>query len=165
MDAAGVYFNGGGPADSFNVVFYTDTGGFPGLATRSAMSYTTSGGDCVSAQCDFTINPEPEVDLSEGTYWVSVQANLDFAAGGEWGWEGRIVQANNEAAWRNPGDGFGTGCIDRGPQDHLHPGRRRARTRCSASARGLRLRLRLRHLRHLRRRSHHRSAWCRTCCT
>ena len=42
VDAAGVYYSGGGPADSFNVRFYSDTAGFPGtmVAERLAQSYT-----------------------------------------------------------------------------------------------------------------------------
>ena len=49
-----------------------------------------------------------------GTYWVSVQANMDFALGGEWGWETSTVTNGSPAAWQNPGDGFGTGCTSWG---------------------------------------------------
>lgn len=48
--------------------------------------------------------------LRRGTYWVSVQANLDFATGGEWGWNTNNTVQKKGAKWQNPGDGFGTGC-------------------------------------------------------
>src|SRR5256885_244321 len=44
---------------------------------------------------------------TSATYWVSVRANMSFAAGGQWGWDDRTVQDNSEAAWQNPGGGFG----------------------------------------------------------
>src|SRR5207249_3458251 len=34
----------------------------------------------------------------------------DFTPAGQWGWTDRTVQANQAAAWRNPGGGFGTAC-------------------------------------------------------
>ena len=45
--------------------------------------------------------------LTEGTYWIEIQANMDFATQGEWGWTDRTVQSNSPAAWQNPGGGFG----------------------------------------------------------
>ena len=50
--------------------------------------------------------PSP-VALSQGTYWVSVQANMDFSVGGQWGCTDRTVASGSEAAWQNPGGGFG----------------------------------------------------------
>jgi hypothetical protein len=102
IDADGVYFNGTGPALSFNVFFYNDAGGLPGslVASRTGMSYTTSG-------TTFSVTVSPAVALAGGHYWVSVQARMDFGAGGQWGWTDRAVQSNSEAAWENPGGGFG----------------------------------------------------------
>jgi hypothetical protein len=43
---------------------------------------------------------------------VSVQADTT-AAGNRWTWSARLLPAlNNGGAWRNPGNGFGSGCID-----------------------------------------------------
>ena len=50
---------------------------------------------------------------------------MDFGPGGEWGWFDRTVQSSTAAGWRNPADGFGTGCTDWG-----------LRTSCLASATG-----------------------------
>jgi hypothetical protein len=52
-----------------------------------------------------------KVTLKPGTYWVSVQANMDFDVGGQWFWQNRSVVSGMGALWQNPGDGFGTGCV------------------------------------------------------
>jgi cell division septation protein DedD len=102
VDVQGIYFNGPGPAASFNVFFYEDSGGLPGtnVYTATEQSYTTAN------NIDFVITLTVPTALTEGTYWVSVQARQDFTPAGQWGWQDRTVQANNEAAWQNPGGGF-----------------------------------------------------------
>ena len=106
IDAPGAYYNGVGPATSFNVWFYTDASGLPGTEVASALnaSYTDPGG-LGSVTIDFS----PAIDLGEGTYWVSVQANLDYGVGGQWGWTEHLP-INTESAWQNPGGGFGSPC-------------------------------------------------------
>src|SRR6266487_5720509 len=102
IDADGVYFNGPGPAASFNVFFYANSGSLPGAQVFSATNqpFTQSGST-------FTVNlPSPAI-LTAGTYWVEIQANMTFNPNGEWGWTDRTVQSNNPAAWQNPGGGFG----------------------------------------------------------
>jgi len=102
VDVAGVYFNGPGPVNSVNVVFYNNSSGLPGsvVATRNGLSVTDSAGS-------FVIPIPSAVTLGPGTYWVSVQANMDFGCCGQWGWTDRTVQSTSAAAWRNPGGGFG----------------------------------------------------------
>lgn len=106
IDAPGAYYNGVGPATSFNVWFYTDASGLPGTEVASALnaSYTDPGG-----LGSVTIDISPAIDLSEGTYWISVQANLDYGVGGQWGWTEHLP-INTESAWQNPGGGFGSPC-------------------------------------------------------
>ena len=101
IDADGVYFNGGGPATSFNVIFYIDSGGVPGAIVGGALflPFTQSGST-------FTV-PLGGVILSTGHYWVEIQANMTFSVGGEWAWSNRTVQNNSPAQWQNPGGGFG----------------------------------------------------------
>ena len=101
VDAAGQY-SAAGPMTSANVTFYSDAGGLPGsqVATRPNMSVVDSAGS-------ITIAIPSAVTLGSGHYWVSVQANLDFNVGGQWYFEDRTVQSNAEAAWQNPGGGFG----------------------------------------------------------
>lgn len=103
ITVTGVYFNGSGPAASENVTFYRDANGVPGVVknTQTVVGADTNG--------SFTI-PLDKFALPAGHYWVSVQANMDFSSGGEWGWETRSVQSGNAAVFQNPADGFGTGC-------------------------------------------------------
>ncbi len=107
VDVNGYYDPKGGPADSVNVYFYADDSGLPGTLVykETAVNYKpgpTPGSFVIS------INP---LSLSPGAYWVSVQANQDYDTRLQWLWADRNVQSNNGAAWRNPGDGFGTGCV------------------------------------------------------
>lgn len=103
----GVYFAGSGPAASVNVTFYKNKAGAPAegkiIASFTNVVATDSGGS-------FAIKLPSAVKAKPGKYWVSVQANLDFAVGGQWGWETRNTQAGTGGAWKNPGDGFLTGC-------------------------------------------------------
>jgi len=102
IDADGVYL-GPGPANSFNVFFYADNGGLPGTQVYSAMNQSFS-----VAGSTFSI-PLPSVAvLTQGTYWVEIQANMTFLPNGAWIWRDRTVQSNQGAAWQNPGGGFGT---------------------------------------------------------
>jgi hypothetical protein len=52
--------------------------------------------------------------LAPGTYWFSIQAEMDANAGGQWYWFERTRQTGNEFAWRNPGGAFNRGCLDWG---------------------------------------------------
>jgi len=103
----GEYSQGGGPASSFNLYFYNDgPGNLPGplIGAYLNLSYTGTPGD-------FTISLPHPVVFSPGIHWVSVQARQDFNTNGQWFWHNRTVQSNAGAAWQNPGDGYGTGCI------------------------------------------------------
>jgi hypothetical protein len=122
VHAQGVYFNGTGPANNFNVFFYEDDGGLPGtlVSSRVAQPYVESGGL-------FEVTLTAPVTLTSGTYWVSVQAHQPFDPNGQWGWTERTVQSNSPAAWQNPGGGFGvcpiwdvrTTCLGAGDPDQL----------------------------------------------
>lgn len=105
----GVYFQCTvcGPADSQTVTIYRNTGGLPGAVVRAFAGL--HGQDTAGS---FRIKlPGTGVPLRAGRYWVSVQATMAYAAGGEWAWETRsVVQGGSPAAWQNPGDGFSTGC-------------------------------------------------------
>ncbi|MGA9343392.1 MAG: hypothetical protein WBV61_13790, partial [Rhodanobacteraceae bacterium] len=108
VNFAGIYFNGSGPADSFDIAIYADNGGFPAAAptcTYTGLSYTASG----SA---FSVPLSSGCSLDQGTYWLSVVANMSFSAGGEFGWDTfEPATVPGEAAeFQNPSDFFGTGC-------------------------------------------------------
>jgi hypothetical protein len=103
VTVTGVYFNGLGPAASETVTFYRDANGVPGEVENTQ---TVVGAD---SNGSFTI-PLDKFALPAGHWWVSVQANMDFSSGGEWGWETRNGQNGTAAVFQNPGDGFATGC-------------------------------------------------------
>jgi len=100
----GLYFNGDGPASSFNVTFYSNAAGLPGAAVPAG-SFTGAG--YVNDNGVFAITLPSTLVLTQGTYWVSVQAQMDFTPGGQWGWGDRTTTTNAEAVWQNPGGGFG----------------------------------------------------------
>jgi hypothetical protein len=93
------------PPDSFHVFFFTDSAALPGtlVASRLANPYSGFG--------EFLITLTSPVTLSEGAYWVSVQAREDFSASGAWFWDNRSIISNSGAAWQKPGGGFGAGCL------------------------------------------------------
>ncbi|MGH8058562.1 MAG: hypothetical protein ACREOH_15200, partial [Candidatus Entotheonellia bacterium] len=88
-------------ASSANVRFYNHSGAsLPNTLVYDA-SFVPSGG---LNDGNFVINLSPAASLFTGTYWVSVQANLDFNPDGrQWQWIERTVQSGNAAAFRNPG--------------------------------------------------------------
>ena len=104
IDADGIYFNGPGPATSWNVFIYTDNATLPGTQVYSATNQPVS-----VVGTTFTVNLTPAAVLAAGTYWIEIQANMTFGTQGEWGWTDRTVQSNSGAAFRNPGGDFGCG--------------------------------------------------------
>lgn len=129
VDVTGAYFNGSGPAASVNVTIYRHNKGKP--ANRGYPGTVRAQFLNVAAQDDgngsFVITLPHKVRLRSGTHWLSVQVNLDFLAGGEWGWENQTTTAGNPAQWRNPNGGFGVCskwaqenvCIPDGQGDHI----------------------------------------------
>jgi hypothetical protein len=67
-----------------------------------------TGGDDAGS---FKLKLPTPAKLMPGTYWVSVQANMDMFGGGQWAWQQRSVVNGTAAKWQNPGDGSMTGCI------------------------------------------------------
>ena len=94
----GVYFNGPGPANSFNVFIYTDNAGLPGTQVYSTLNQTWT-----QSGTTFTVNLSPAAVLTSGTYWIEIQANMTDSVGGEWGWTDRTVQSNISCGLAKPG--------------------------------------------------------------
>jgi len=113
IDVPGAFFNGTGPMNSVNVWFYRDSAGLPGTQVYEALALVPV--DPASGTVSVTLTTPAQ--LGPGTYWISVQSNIDFAVGGQWGWTARTVASNTAATWQNPGDGFGTGCTTWGNRD------------------------------------------------
>ncbi len=105
VTASGVYYNGTGPMASAHVTFYKNKAGSPSAMVADIPAAAISSDVAGSVVVTF-----PKVTLKPGTYWVSVQANMDFGVGGQWGWEARSLTAGNLPKWQNPLGGFGVGC-------------------------------------------------------
>lgn len=110
VDVAGVYFpqGGTGTARSVNVTFYKSNanGKLPGAIVKNLPNrpyVDTTGNGSFNIQI-------PPLALAPGVYWVSVQANMVDLSVNEWAWENREPANGQRAAWKNPQDGFGTGC-------------------------------------------------------
>jgi Ca2+-binding RTX toxin-like protein len=107
VEAVGQYF--GGPAPSFNVSLYRDLGTLPGALVASYPSVVASTDTAGTVSLPIS----PPMSLTRGTYWISVQANLNFTGpspSGQWFWELRTVQSGDQSAWQQPGNGSNTGC-------------------------------------------------------
>jgi hypothetical protein len=109
LDTSGALQITGSQAIFVDVAFYADAGGEPGAPAF----------DCqFPARTDFTMNSTGDISIeldcfiSTGTYWVSQQVRMDFLTAGQHGWGTRNESVDNPAVWRNPDDGFGTGCVD-----------------------------------------------------
>ena len=76
----GVYFNGPGPAFNWNVFIYTDNATLPGTQVYSATQPASYGG-----WHDIYRKPTPAAVLAAGTYWIEIQANMDFRYAGRVG--------------------------------------------------------------------------------
>ena len=96
-------------ADSENVFLYKATAaGLPGL---KIMQLNNVKGKDTNGTFALTL-PKP-VALKAGTYFVSVQANMNYETQGVWNWE--VTNAGTKAKGfsgviRNPGNGLSTGC-------------------------------------------------------
>ena len=106
VDVTGQYRYSGGSADTANVAFYKSTKkGLPGKLKAECDNVNT--GDS-GATGDFTLKlGKCGPKLKAGTYWVSVQANLDFSSPAEqWYWETSTDTNGNPAAWQDPNGGW-----------------------------------------------------------
>jgi hypothetical protein len=116
MDLCGVYSasNGTGPVNAVNVLFYDDNAGEPAAAPRCDYTGTvqTTGGTAGPLG-----SPAPmEIDwdgtpcaLEPGTYWAVISISQTFGSAGQYF---TSTGPGGNGLWRNPGNGFGTGCTD-----------------------------------------------------
>jgi len=105
IDVIGTPFNGSGVAESENLTIYTNRKGTP---FKIAAKYDGIVG--TENWGSFVIDLGRGVRLKPGRYWFSIQVNESFNQQGEWGWEAREDVVGLPSLWRNPGDGFETGC-------------------------------------------------------
>ncbi len=87
-------------APSETVAFYQDRDGKPG---KLIDTQTVVGEDSFGY---FTLTIDP-VQLSKGTYWVSVVANLSVTGKAcQWAWELTSDHSGSDDVWQNPAGGF-----------------------------------------------------------
>jgi len=97
-----------------NVRVYANAAGVPGATVCNypavAVAYNTTSQVAtvnLPSVCDLTV---------AGTYWISYQPIYDFgASGGDYYWNLATPQAGLIGQWRNPGDGFASGCANWSP--------------------------------------------------
>ena len=99
-----------GPATSVNVFFYFNSGTLPGAAVPGGTFLDVPMND---EKGDFLIELPSGFVLTEGLYWVSVQANMSVATG-RWFWRDYTFSRGFGAVWQNPGGGFGNECTSWG---------------------------------------------------
>lgn len=54
--------------------------------------------------------------VPSGRFWLEVQTHQSAGTHGQHFWSNRSVRSGSEAVWRNPANGFGTGCTEFRPQ-------------------------------------------------
>jgi hypothetical protein len=93
-------------ATSADVTIFADGGGAPGTPVFSTVASAT---DYPRMQLTFT-----SPTLTAGTYWLGVSAVLDPGASApfsQWFWAENSEPFGSPAMYRNPGNGFNTGCV------------------------------------------------------
>ena len=114
IDVAGKYSESS-PADSVNVFIYFHAKGKPVQRIlpgniRKEFDNLPTGDD---GNGNFAITLPSTVVLRPGTYFLSVQANMDADTEGRWYWENADQKEGlYRAVWRNPGNGWGFNCTD-----------------------------------------------------
>ncbi len=93
------------------VSFYPDAGGLPGATATCTDAAAAAAVGAAGTTITLTT---PCVLGTPGTYWVGIAVNMGFGANGQIFWSTRAVQSNSPYAFRNPGDGFASGCTDWG---------------------------------------------------
>ncbi len=88
---------------TYDIDVYADAGGAPGAA---ACAYSGLSGVLDATDTSLSVSLSSPCILSQGTYWVSLQAVLDFPPQSFWS-NASGSTIGNEAVWRE-GGGFGT---------------------------------------------------------
>ncbi len=98
-------FSAAGPVTSVTVTVYADGGGLPAAVISSVQAVPRDPADP-----NFVVDLPAPLTLAAGTYWLGVVANMDVGSSGQWYWLRQTVRTGALSVWRNPGDGFGSGC-------------------------------------------------------
>ena len=91
-----------------NVYIYMDGGAGPGIQVYSIDQITPTSNQ---SNPHITLPINPHVSLPPGRYWLTVQGNLYPGGIGNWNWLARTTFSLYPGYWKNPGDGWDTGCV------------------------------------------------------
>ncbi|MEO5952651.1 MAG: S-layer homology domain-containing protein [Chloroflexia bacterium] len=107
VDVSGAYL-GSGTAQTVNVYFYASTLVAPIQPATPIYTETHAIPTGGLPTGNFQVTLNSTLFLTEGHYWVSVQAQQDFRTSGQWFWRTHdsSLFTNEVAQWRNPGDGY-----------------------------------------------------------
>ena len=103
------------PVETANLYLYADASGAVGAEIEAFVDIAVDDKD---EDGDWSVVLPEAVTLVAGTYWVSVNVNMDLivdgVGDGQWFWTKQATKkpVGGELHWRNPGDGFGTGCTE-----------------------------------------------------
>jgi cysteine-rich repeat protein len=92
-----------GPATSVDVIIYDDAAGEPGVVVCDYLALVPVE---TAGQLDVVLPSSCE--LTPGTYWVAAIVN----SATQYYYASRAPEVGLDAKWRNPGDGYGSGCTD-----------------------------------------------------
>ncbi len=99
----GTYFDGGGPARSESVIFWTGAAGLPGIILSKQ---TVEAPDPMTGEFDIPLRPVTIRKAASPTFWFTVQINMDFGTHGQWSWWASQAPHGVPDVWENPGNGF-----------------------------------------------------------
>jgi hypothetical protein len=102
----------GGSPFFVNHFFYLDAAGIPGAVVDDCAFPQNS--NFVHDLGNISANVEG-CNVEAGINWFSQQVRQDFVPFGQHYWATRLSAAGIPAVWRNPGNGFGSGCLDWAP--------------------------------------------------
>jgi hypothetical protein len=108
VEVAGTYNKPSGVAvDSVTVQFYVAA-----ITLPQTLVYSATVVPLIDMGGAFVIVLDTPALLAPDTYWLSMQANMNYSPGyKQWYWRQRTVQSNNASAWQNPGGGQHKGCL------------------------------------------------------
>lgn len=95
----------GVPPPIFNIFIYEDDGGKPDVDGPGRLSYIKVNATSDDGLYTIALGPTPQL-RSGKTYWLAVQAAVDFLLFGQLFWLAKFPQRGSPAQWQNPGGGF-----------------------------------------------------------
>ena len=93
---------------TYDIEVFPDAGGVPGAS--ATCSYPSLPGTVDPGITSLSVTLSSPCNLAQGTYWISMVVNLDFAVGGQIFWSDNSSGSGANSKWQNPGGGFGTTC-------------------------------------------------------